>query len=603
MKKTNEKKVICPYCKRELNRINTQHLKTHNITWIEYLKEYDKEKYDEERLCEFIEDYYQPAKRRFIEQVGSWNGKQKKEGNYSWITIKTTSKNYLAKKIEEIKNDESQTAESIDRTITQLKKSRPFPFCKADIKAHVRQKRTVGIYTADEKKNCFLTFDIDVDDTEIVEKIWETLNIFGIKDEQILASWSGNKGYHISVFFKELINKIDIQKFFNIIIREANLECFKRDNDADVVECRGASFQGVKLPLSLNKKNAAKYIKVKTYDDYKEQQELGRGNFCYLINKYGGEIDTLSKIESMEKVDINLINTIIEDYHEELTFENEIEELEDEFKGVIEDVDIDEIANNKEDIMASAKSLLTKPIKPRMRHKTLLIIAIYNKTRGFTCVENEEFLIDFSYARKDQFKTSLKENNEEIKRMLNTIYNSPSAFKYKMAATPKDIYFSKEDICEILSLRNKALQKMYFLIMLHFKMYADFSGKEFYLGYDRIRRALKVNEGVIAKRLIKLQELGKIEFIRKGEWDDPFKEGGKMKRHKKPNIYELNYDIQYVESGFKLLCNAKNSGENITYVNFQMMCGKALTKQEIKEFCKDWKEIKKFKNGRLQEVS
>ena len=165
MKNPNEKKAICPYCSKEYISITTNHLKTHNITRMEYLKDYDKEKYEVERIYKFIMDYYKPNIWRFIEQEENWYSK-----NINWRTIVIRSKKELDEQIERIRNDKLQTEESKECNIKKLKKMRRFPLSKSEIIAHLKQDRTMGIFPVDNKFTTFLTFDIDEDDMDIVKK-------------------------------------------------------------------------------------------------------------------------------------------------------------------------------------------------------------------------------------------------------------------------------------------------------------------------------------------------------------------------------------------------------------------------------------------------
>lgn len=152
--------------------------------------------------------------------------------------------------------------------------------------------------------------------------------------------------------------------------------------------------------------------------------------------------------------------------------------------------------------------------------------------------------------------------------------------KIENITTKSNIYFSKEDILEILSIENNALRKTYFFIILHFKKYGNFNTKEFSMGYTKLREVLKVDGGVISARLDRLTELGKIEYVRKGEFDEPFIEGDKSVLHYKPNIYRINYDIQDIEEGYTLDCHSEADKENVEYLDFETMCELVLSKKE-----------------------
>ena len=603
----------CPYCEQTFNKITTNHLKKHNIDYMQYLKEYKKEKFYEQLLCRFIQEHYNPSRWKFIEQI------QSRDKKYNWITVHTTVKKSLENQSEE-QNKQIEEKDA-DENINLKSKVRSFVFCDADIKAHLRQQRTIGIYTSREDSNCFITFDIDEDDSEVVEKIWITLNKFGIDDSQILASYSGNKGYHITVFFNDFIHKATILKFFEIILREANLDKFERENGAKVVEVRGATGQGVKIPFSINRKNATEYIQIKTYQDFEKREQVGKGSYCYLINRYCGEIHTIDKIESMQKVDAQLIKNIVNDYYQEIEFESHIsKELKDDLEKVIEDINLNGIANKKEDIIDSIKKSLDRGIEAGNRHKTILRIAILNKSHGMTLAENRKFLIEFTKKEIHAFRTQMSDNIREIDSLLKTIYHSVNAFKYKIAATPSNVFFSKDDILEILSVESKTLRAMYFIIILHIKLYMignqEFlKDKNFYIGYKKLREALNVNEKDINKRLNELQQLKKIDFVRKGELYSK-EELAELNRgrppdmekyksyFKKPNIYHLNYDLKQVESGYKLLCNPNSNPDNVTFANFKMLCSKTLTKKEIEFYFKNKAkdEVMSYKYQKLQKI-
>ncbi len=51
-----------------------------------------------------------------------------------------------------------------------------------------------------------------------------------------------------------------------------------------------------------------------------------------------------------------------------------------------------------------------------------------------------------------------------------------------------------------------------------------------------------------------------------------------------PNIYRLNYALKNVKESYKLLTNAKDKEDNITYVYFQRMCSKCFKMNEIAQY-------------------
>lgn len=583
--------VKCPYCNAELKKITVNHLKKHNINYNDYLKEYEEDKYYILVVSEFIWNFYKPSTNKYIEQIYFQSVKK-----YDWITKYAMGKSYLESEIEKVKNGAIQS-----QRLMKLNRTRPYPFTKSDIVKHLKKETTIGIYNTSEKSS-FLTFDIDEDNLDYVESIYNNLICFGIEDDEILISYSGNKGYHITLFFSKPISKIKLRKLFNMILREANLFGAKRENSSEVIEARGISDQAVKLPLSINRKNEVEYTKISNWEDWEKRQSEGKGNYCYLINEYGCEISTLEKIQDMKKIDSDKILEIIEDFSEEILFKGDIEESKiNEFEELIEETNVQAFAMNEDEINTSIEAKLEKAIEPNERNKTLLQIAIYNKSKGMSAEDNEKFLINFSSDEKHKFKTSMEENIREINSMINTIYFSDKAYKYKISTCIKDLAFTKNEILEILTIKEKPLRKLYFVMFTHFKLYGNKNTNEFYMKYERIRNLLNIDGTAINKGLIALEKQNKILFIRKGEKD---KESSKCRNL--ANIYTLVYKIKEddTKKEYKLLCTKKeNKNNEVTYINFEMMCAKALSKEEIKKYFSNSVKILKYKYQKLQEMS
>lgn len=601
-------KIKCPICNKELKTINASHIKTHGMNYWEFIEKYNPEKYKTHVITEFIFNFYNPSRIKFIEQV------EEPKGMYKWTTINIKTKSIRNDEIRKIWEDASLDDCEKDKHMWSVEnEGRKWCFGNSDIKEHLELKKTLGIYSKMNDANCFITFDIDVDDCEIVEKIWDTLNKFGISDGEILASYSGNKGYHISIFMDKNISKKYIGQFASFIIWESGVNNGKRENGADMVEIRGAGAQALKLPLSINKKNPVEYIQIDSIEDWEMRNKNGKGNFCYLTNKMCCEIDTLTKINSMKKVSNELIIQIAKYYEEDFSFENNSKincGIHNSVYGE-NDVFTDMLTCDYNNQMEAIKKLLDLPIQSGNRHNTILTIATYNKSvMGMPFEENENMLIEFTGRKYHKFKTPKNENISEIKSMLKTIYKND---KYVFKSNPKNAFFSKEDILEILSVKGKGLRNIYFSIFLHYKKFVHSGNGEFFMSYPIFHNMLNINEKEISNRLKKLAELDKISFVRKGELytkeeRDSLNSGksldeGRYENYtKKPNIYKIKYEIKDIEEGNELLCVADDTTSEGIYKNFLLMCSKALTKKEIENLFNNAKEISKFKYQKLKPI-
>ena len=81
-----------------------------------------------------------------------------------------------------------------------------------------------AIYPKNESPS-WITFDVDTGDEafEDTKKIVSTIIKYGINRKDILVTFSGNKGYHIEIFFKypmqqKFIIKIYVLSYLRILI-------------------------------------------------------------------------------------------------------------------------------------------------------------------------------------------------------------------------------------------------------------------------------------------------------------------------------------------------------------------------------------------------
>jgi len=353
----------------------------------------------------------------------------------------------------------------------------------------------------------------------------------------------------------------------------------------------------------LNRKNKAEYRKINDWEDWEYRQKEGKGNFCFLVNEFCCEVDALEKILSMKKIDYEKIINLIKDFSDEISIQSDKEvPLVNCFEEIIGETNLPAFTNDIEDIYTSIERSMGEAIEANKRNKTLLKIAVYNKSKGMSAEDNEKFLIDFSSDKKHKYKTSIEDNINEIRALIKTIYFSDTANKYKLAIGIKDLIFTKDEIFEILTIKQKSLRKLYFVIFAHFKLYGDKNNNTFYMKYERIRNLLNVDGKTINKGLLELEHLNKIEFIRKGKRDEKSPEYKNL-----ANIYRLKYKIQEGkgEKGYKLLCGKEGtqSEGTLKYMSFEMMCAKALSKDEIEKNFTNSSQIIKYKYQQLKEVS
>lgn len=111
---------------------------------------------------------------------------------------------------------------------------------------HVMRKYAVCVFSG-ESGTKFMCFDVDMMDIEVVKSIVSILKDAGIPEESLAVSTSGNKGYHVDVFFDNLVPLEDCKRLYEYVLS-------KMDVDERKVELRPTNRQSIKLPLSVNSK-------------------------------------------------------------------------------------------------------------------------------------------------------------------------------------------------------------------------------------------------------------------------------------------------------------------------------------------------------------
>lgn len=167
---------------------------------------------------------------------------------------------------------------------------------ETEIFEHLDGKKTMCVY-ARERNTIFHTFDIDEADPGKVHLVIEKLKKLGIPSDMIYVSISGNKGYHIDLFFDAPVWKSDAEGIFNYIMRDPEIVKIK-------MECKPGRNGAIKIPLGINFKTGRRcwYVNQETlepierYDYVFEIQKMSAADFAqiaYICNKEKKKDDIL----------------------------------------------------------------------------------------------------------------------------------------------------------------------------------------------------------------------------------------------------------------------------------------------------------------------
>ena len=154
---------------------------------------------------------------------------------------------------------------------------------EGNVMSHLRGEYSFGVY-AGPYSTKFLTVDVDIDDPAVVRKVIDTIEEMGIPRDMIYVSFSGRKGYHVEIFFRDYVYNNVAMKFYWAMIDRAGL-------DPKKVEFRPTDGQAIKLPLGIHQKT---------------------GNRCWFVDRETLEpIESFDPLFSIEKVDQEYFNELV----------------------------------------------------------------------------------------------------------------------------------------------------------------------------------------------------------------------------------------------------------------------------------------------------
>lgn len=461
--------MLCKVCNKQFKRLTASHFKTHGLSYDEYLKQYEGEVYEQRQeqqaIIDFFNEFYITVRYKFLKYLPS------KEGRPITVDI------YKNKEINE--NEGS-------------KKLREYPLSEGDLKAHLEGKETIGIFFPNGFTKV-IGLDIDVPDTDLLYRLTMLLQSFGLDEKNILVSSSGGKGFHVDIFLENLLPREIADNFHATILDNLNV-------DKTVIELRGGtSEQGYKLPLGIHFKT---------------------GSFCDISDFKGNRVrKPLEVLKTREKAAISWITTASHSFYVPIMTDEEQHEKEELISSVKL---LPQYANTPETKIESIKQLLKNGLHEKgNRNNSIFNVSLYLKDQGYCLAETKEEVMNW-IGKKWSKSIVDKEVLDQAKTTIESIYKQDKPF----IAGAKEITISDVEIREILllktnnKLQTKALRRLYYVLAIHSKAYADKKGV-FYMTYEQMAQAgIDANRQRVKTQLEKLAELGKLSIVRTGVTQD-----------------------------------------------------------------------------------
>ncbi|SHH13304.1 hypothetical protein SAMN02744040_00941 [Tepidibacter thalassicus DSM 15285] len=517
----------CQICGKEMSTFHSNHLKTHNITKNDYIKKYGfPNRYHEQK---YILDM-------IIYKIYSLYISNTKK----WIYLDSMSRSYI--------------------TVQERK------FHKGDVFRHLKGDNTLGIFPF-EKYVKWMIFDIDayysiLDAQEVAFSIKHFLQGY-IPPEQIHITYSGNKGYHIELFFNKFVAISDLIEVFSIVLNEICIEQFEGVNVELRPEEKGVNGKGIKLPCGINHANE---------DESK--------NYCAFMNGLFEEVENeVEYILNIEKTDHKIIDQIIEDYKfidkiqygDKYLYNTKKVKHKDNNGDGNTSLKSEEMFINKDICVENYNHItIQKYLKEGLsqlgtRHDISFLIAIYLKDKGYSREENEKKLLEWSIKQveKGMSKSSNVEIMREIKNISNYVYNPKN--NCHLSRLKKDVCITKSDLLLFEQLNKNSLgtgkrvinhQKILYALIVHSKRYKEDNG-QFYMTYTQIQESTGIgSRNTICKCITDLHEWGYITIISRN------KKSSENTKRNKANVYCINQKNVELDSNIFKLCNNKDLCDN-----------------------------------------
>lgn len=327
------------------------------------------------------------------------------------------------------------------------------------IENHLKGYSTIGIFSF-EHNTKFICFDIDTKEhsrADTMHLINVLENEFNIARSDIHVSDSGNKGYHVEIFFNKSLGHKIVDNFYRLVLNECE---FTKEQ----CELRPTYNQGLKLPLGTHRatQRTCWYVDNQTLKPIK--------NYAYILDIE--QIDTTPITDVYDKS-----NPIVLQHTEADNFSNTLNTI---------NLSTADTENNLEHIDSVLENNCL--LYPNTRNDVTLMIAIYLKdSEGFSQQSTTDILTAIMLNTKRTKPDYIKSSNEfiikETARIVQVVYVND----YKFNKRKKDVSITLEEINFILSIDKWHLKQMFFIHLIHSKRYSNNKGI-YYMTYDTMER-------------------------------------------------------------------------------------------------------------------
>lgn len=392
---------------------------------------------------------------------------------------------------------------------------------------HIQGNKTIGIFSGDVYSK-YICFDVDTGkyqrsiakrDTKIL--IYTLISEFNLSKDYITVVDSGNKGYHVYLFFDDVIHVEYLRAFYREVIERAGY-------DPTDIEFRPTDTQAVKLPLGIHKVTGRRC----SFVDYMNNFKVLDNEHLYNINRLNADsFKTINNLKDLYELQNESIYLALRDSIGDKDARR--------FADICQTLDLTEyqIEHAQQDII---KILKTKVLLyPNTRNKYTLLIAIFLKAQGYEMPDVETTINEIMLNSKRAYNGLVQSSEHHIERETKKIVKYVFGKNVSMARGNKTVYLSVDEIKDILALNNLTLMKLYLSMMVHAKRHQKLGDTSFYMAYSVMANYGNAkNRATLRKYISKLEKLERVEVVQSNEIDTMRSE---IEGHRisKTNVYRI----------------------------------------------------------------
>lgn len=393
---------------------------------------------------------------------------------------------YRGKYLKQVKNKKGSTYITIDSMV----------LASWQIEEHLVHGNTIGVKLGKGGLTKFLTFDVDIMD-EIDRKLTtialvnKLRDYYGIPLEDIHVWYSGLKGYHVDLYFDDVISEKKLLPFYNEVLRELN-EIPSR------IERRPTTGMGVKLPLGIH---------------------LSTGELCFYVDNQTLEPltqDYFLNIEpqSLEEFKENILDAYDkEEHHVPVTSTSE----KTIYNKNQSSVDGQKIQKYVTRVLEEGHLL-----EPNSRNYFTYYASIILRGQGYASEDTFDIIFNIIKNTYNDAETrgyldrvwTIEKLAKETRKVVMNTYEKD----YKMSIRAKEITFYKQEIDEIMCVKKRHLRKLLFSLMRISKTYAKDDGV-FFSTHEKLgEMGNDKNAGRSIKNIRELEQMGLVEIVQSAHY-------------------------------------------------------------------------------------